>query len=83
MKTLQTTIMTAMFSVASSLPALAVDTTRTYSSGLLVGIFLAFCALIIVVQLVPTIMLLAGFLKGLLRGSDKKAEVRHAGRTGH
>jgi hypothetical protein len=31
-------------------PALAVDTTRTYSSGLLVGAFLAFCALIVVVQ---------------------------------
>ena len=39
-------------------PAFAVDTTKTYSSGLLVGIFLAFCALIVVVQLVPTIMLL-------------------------
>jgi prepilin signal peptidase PulO-like enzyme (type II secretory pathway) len=54
-------------------PALAVDTSKTYSSGLLVGIFLAFCALIVVVQLMPTIMLLVGFIRGLLKGSAKQA----------
>lgn len=54
-------------------PALAVDTTKTYNSGLLVGIFLAFCALVVVVQLMPTIMLLIGFVKGLFKGSAKHA----------
>jgi len=54
-------------------PVLAVDTTKTYSSGLLVGLFLAFCALIVVVQLMPTIMLLVGFIKGLIKGTDKRA----------
>lgn len=54
-------------------PALAVDTTKTYSSGLLVGAFLAFCALIVVVQLMPTIILLIGFVKGLLKGTEKHA----------
>ena len=54
-------------------PALAVDTTKTYSSGILVGVFLAFCALIVVVQLMPTIMLLVGFVKGLINGTAKKA----------
>lgn len=58
-------------------PALAVDTTTTYSSGILVGVFLAFCALVVVVQLLPTIMLLVGFVKGLIKGTDKKA-TRHA-----
>ena len=53
-------------------PALAVDTTTTYSSGILVGIFLAFCALVVVVQLLPTIMLLVGFIKGLLKSTDKQ-----------
>ena len=48
-------------------PALAVDTTRTYNSGILVGLFLAFCALVVVMQLMPTIMLLVGFVKGLLK----------------
>ncbi len=53
--------------------ALAVDTTKTYSSGLLVGLFLAFCALVVVVQLMPTIMLLIGFVKGLVKGTNKQA----------
>ena len=53
-------------------PAFAVDTTKTYSSGILVGAFLAFCALVVVVQLMPTLMLLVGFVKGLLKGSDKQ-----------
>lgn len=53
-------------------PAYAVDTTKTYSSGILVGAFLAFCALVVVVQLMPTIMLLIGFVKGLIKGTDKQ-----------
>ena len=61
-------------------PVLAVDTTKTYSSGLLVGLFLAFCALIVVVQLMPTIMLLVGFIKGLIKGTDKHASSRQGSR---
>jgi hypothetical protein len=64
--------------LASSVPAFAVDTSKTYSSGLLIGIFLAFCALIVVVQLMPSIMLLVGFIKGLARRTESKAEVQHA-----
>lgn len=79
MKTLSTMMMTLAFIAGSTVPALAVDTTKTYSSGLLVGIFLAFCALIVVVQLMPTIMLLVGFVKGLLRSSDKKSAAQRAG----
>lgn len=71
MKTLKRTGMgTLMLMLAS--PALAVDTTTTYSSGILVGVFLAFCALVVVVQLMPTIMLLVGFIKGLLKSTDKQ-----------
>jgi hypothetical protein len=61
-------------------PAFAVDTTKTYSSGILVAIFLAFCALVVVVQLMPTIMLLVGFIKGLIKGTDKQAS-RHGSRS--
>ncbi|MDT8443132.1 MAG: hypothetical protein RQ722_02475 [Desulfuromonadales bacterium] len=57
-------------------PAFAVDTSKTYSSGILVGVFLAFCGLIVVVQLMPTLMLLVGFVKGLLKGTAKQAS-RH------
>ena len=52
--------------------AFAVSTVQTYSSGMLVGLFLAFCALVVVVQLMPTIMLLVGFVKGLIKGTDKQ-----------
>jgi hypothetical protein len=72
MKTLKSTGMGLLMLMLAS-PAFAVDTTTTYSSGILVGIFLAFCALVVVVQLMPTIMLLVGFIKGLIKGTDKKA----------
>ena len=61
-------------------PAFAVDTSKTYSSGLLVGLFLAFCALVVVVQLMPTIMMLIGFVKGLVKGTSKEAK-HHASRS--
>ena len=45
-----------------------IDTSRTYSSGILIGLFLGFCALIVVVQLVPSIMMLVSFVReGLAR----------------
>jgi hypothetical protein len=75
MKTLRMTTMSVMLGLGSSVPAFAVDTSRTYSSGLLIGLFLAFCALLVVVQLMPSVMLLVGFIKGLARRSESKAEV--------
>lgn len=73
MKTLRITSLTTAIALLSTLPAFAVDTTRTYSSGLLIGVFVGFCALLVVVQLAPSLMLLYGFLKGLL----------HRPETGH
>jgi hypothetical protein len=78
MKTIRTMSLTLALALASSIPAFAVDTTKTYSSGLLIGIFLAFCALIVVVQLAPSLMLLFGFIKGLVRRTETKAEVQTA-----
>ncbi len=46
-------------------PAFAVDTTKTYTSGLLVLLFVGFCALIIVAQLVPALLALFGMTKAL------------------
>ena len=62
---------TSMFLFIAN-PAFAVDTAKTYNSGLLVGLFLAFCALVVVMQLMPTIVLLIGFVKGVIKGSDKQ-----------
>ena len=75
MKTIRTLAMTMALAVATTVPAFAVDTTKTYSSGLLIGLFLAFCALIVVVQLMPSLMLLAGFIKGLARRTETRAAV--------
>ena len=71
---MKTLLVTGMAILTLASPALAVDTTTTYSSGILVGVFLAFCALVVVVQLWPTIMLLVGFIKGLVKGTDKQAQ---------
>lgn len=56
-------------------PAIVVTTTpitnawaateRSDSSGILVWAFLAFCALIVLLQLVPALLMLFGFMKGL------------------
>ena len=72
MKKLSCLGMGMMMLVVMAGPAFAVDTTKTYSSGILVGCFLAFCGLIVVVQLMPTIMLLFGFVKGLFKGTAKE-----------
>jgi hypothetical protein len=74
MNTLRATTLTVLIALATSVPAFAVDTSRTYSSGLLIGIFLAFCALLVVVQLLPSVMLLIGFVKGLARRTEPKTE---------
>lgn len=46
-------------------PALAASGAREDNSGIFVWIFLGFCALIIVVQLLPAVMMMLGFAKGL------------------
>jgi len=79
MKKLRNAFMGMAMLMTMVTPAFAVDTTKTYSSGILVGIFLGFCALIVVVQLMPTIMLLVGFVKGLIKDHSKHGK-RHASR---
>jgi hypothetical protein len=79
MKTYRSLLMGMSMLVLMAGPAFAVDTSKTYSSGILVGCFLAFCGLIVVVQLMPTIMLLVGFIRGLIKGTDKQAS-RHGSR---
>ena len=71
MKNLRNICMAMMMALAAS-PAFAVDTSKTYSSGILVMVFLAFCALIVVAQLMPSIMLLLGFIKGLVKGNSSQ-----------
>ena len=55
---------TLALSLAAVTPAFAASTTRVYSSGALVLVFLGFCALVVVAQLIPAIMTLVGMIKG-------------------
>ena len=51
----------------------AASTHKVYSSGILVLVFLGFCALVVVAQLIPAMITLFGMVKGLLE-SRKAAE---------
>jgi len=52
--------------------AYAAETTKVYSSGILVLIFIGFCALVVVAQLIPAILVLMGVIKGFVKGSKEK-----------
>ncbi|MFO7577687.1 MAG: hypothetical protein R6W66_08175 [Pelovirga sp.] len=68
MKALFTTLTLSLLAV----PAFAVDTTVTYSSGILVLLFVGFCALLIVAQLVPAVLMLFGLTKAAGRSVAEK-----------
>ncbi|MHB8770421.1 MAG: hypothetical protein ACYC7J_05445 [Syntrophales bacterium] len=54
-------------------PLWAADAAQEDSSSVFVWIFLAFCALIVVGQLVPAAMMMLGFAKGVKKGSARPA----------
>ncbi len=68
-KTLLTTFVLLLTLVS---PALAVDTSKTYNSGILILLFVGFCALIIVAQLVPALLALFGLTKEAARSTSGK-----------
>lgn len=50
-------------------PALAADTSKVYTSGILVLLFVGFCALLVVAQLLPAVMNLFGMTKNAARNA--------------
>ena len=68
MKAILTTLSLVLFAV----PAFAVDTAKTYNSGILILLFVGFCALIIVAQLVPAVLALFGLTKEVARQGSRK-----------
>ncbi len=66
-------ILTALSLSLLAVPAFAVDTAKTYNSGILVLLFVGFCALIIVAQLVPAVLALFGMTKAVAQSSRKTA----------
>jgi len=69
MKAIITTLSLILFAV----PAFAIDTAQTYNSGILVLLFVGFCALIVVAQLVPAVLTLFGMTKEAVKQSGRKA----------
>lgn len=63
-----------MMAILSATSAFAGGGTREDSSSLFVWIFLGFCALIIVVQVVPALLLFFGFAKGLSKNKVPEPE---------
>ena len=65
MKTTVTRIASAVAAtLATAAPAFAAPT-YTDNSGLLVWSFLGFCAVIVVAQVMPAVMMMVGMVKGL------------------
>ncbi len=65
MKTTMRTIATAaVATLAAVTPAFAAPT-FTDNSGLLVWTFLGFCAVIVVAQVLPAVMMMVGIVKGV------------------
>ncbi len=52
--------------------AYAATDPRTDNSGLLVAAFFGFCALVVIAQLIPAILILVGMIKGLVKGIKEK-----------
>lgn len=72
-RTAASTVALVLGSVTS---ALAASGAREDNSGVFVWIFLGFCALIIVAQMVPAILTMIGAAKGVRESLGHKAEVK-------
>jgi hypothetical protein len=76
MKTIKALMTTAAIILLTVHQAWAVDTTQTYQSGMLVLLFLGVCALIIVAQMVPALILMLGTISAFakkIRGKERVA----------
>ncbi|MDD2337118.1 MAG: hypothetical protein PHD01_11130 [Geobacteraceae bacterium] len=56
-----------LVSLATASGAFAATTTRAYSGGILLFAFLGLCALVVVAQLIPAIVVIFGMVKGLVQ----------------
>jgi hypothetical protein len=79
MKTLSTVFSTAAISLFTSTGAFASSgaTNKVFVSGPLILLFLGFCALVVVIQCIPAIIMLYGMIKGTASVvKDETVEVR-------
>ncbi|MDD5285411.1 MAG: hypothetical protein PHD54_06095 [Desulfuromonadaceae bacterium] len=81
MKTLSTVFSTAALTLLTATGALASSaaTNKVFVSGPLILLFLGFCALVVVIQCIPAIMMLYGMIKGALSArKDEIVEVKNS-----
>ena len=77
MEKLRIILSTMALGLVAATPAFAAAPTRVYSSGILVLVFLGFCALVVVAQLIPAIITLVGMFKS----STANVRTRQAARV--
>lgn len=65
-------IFTTLSLLLMSVPAMAADTSKVYTSGILVLLFVGFCALLVVAQLLPAVMNLMGMTKNAAKNAANK-----------
>lgn len=65
-------IFTTLSLILMSVPAMAADTSKVYTSGILVLLFVGFCALLVVAQLLPAVMNLMGMTKNAAKNAASK-----------
>lgn len=68
---LSTAVNTAIISLMLAANAHAASTNKVFVSKIGIFIFLGFCALVLVVQLIPAMMTLIGMLKGVSKEQEK------------
>ena len=59
--------------LGSVTPLWAADAAREDNSNLFVWVFLAFCAVIVVAQLIPAVLMMLGFAKGVKKEPARPA----------
>jgi hypothetical protein len=65
----------AMISImGTASPVLAAGAVREDHSGIVVWMFLGFCALIIIAQLVPAVLMMTGLIKGVAASREEAVE---------
>ena len=75
MKNMAKIIGAAAILIGSASSAMAAAGLREDNSGIVVWVFLGFCALIVVAQLLPAILLMFGMVKGLAGAPEKPVEI--------
>ena len=79
MKALSTAISAVAASLVTSTAAFASSgaTNKVFVSGPLILLFLGFCALVVVIQCIPAIIMLVGMIRGTVSAkSDELVEVK-------